>query len=618
MKKVVISHIDNNIISKEGTDYINLTPSDMPGYISEIIENINDTTIIWIQDLQLYGKSVVKTLYHMGYKDVTADSPAVKEMPQPSFKYITTDKGVFYNIIIRTHKKTCYIYNVNMMLANLDNNAIIEAWGIKDDSRDISERLTDAINTGITMLGGFQSKKTPYTLSMVASRKWREIEGLYKCDNLVDCNKTLTPVNMTLAQYIRKSYEAGWNYLNNVSRETYKHQLIRVYDVNSLYPYTAATRPLPWGAPHFFKGTPWDEIKDTNKYYYFLRVRISFKLKDKSFPYIQKRGDFLHKPTDYISEGKHLTLTLTCTDWELIQRHYEVSDVEYVDGVYFRVCRHVFNDFVSHYYILKQTATDPGTRRIAKMIINGAIGTLAKRATRINVIYSYDNNGNVHPHYQESVNPSPCYIHIASAILSYAREYTYEAACANYDRFLYSDTDSIHLYGVFTPVGIRVDDKKLGAWKLEKQGDDAYYIKKKTYIIHSRDGYHITMAGVTNEYQRFIEDIMTYDDATVQSNALAGDYGTTIKNIYSPEWHGKTIENPFNGRICQVFETSEDNKLLENMREELSDISDKIISLQYIAYPTGQRECDNFNIQQKIVWMELSDRERLHPKAEVL
>lgn len=647
MRKIVLVHIQNNIMIKDNSEHIELKRENMPEYLSNIISTTKEQTIMWVQDLNLYGKSIVKLLYGMNYEDQTLYNPPVKEMRQPGYKYICSDSGIYYNIIIRIHKKTVYIYNVNNLLSNLDNQETCNAWG---ETGQVSlKELADAAEKGIEMMNGWQSRKTPYTVSMVALRAWKSIEGLYQCPDLVNMRECKSPIQgMNLDDYIRKSYQSGWNYINyDIPREKYAHKGIKVYDVNSLYPWAAANNFLPWGSPTFFTGKPEKELEKDDRYY-FIRIKIACELKPGSYPYIKYKGSgyYTERNSGYISTTNRIIydrkgqkkevknellpdgteqpimieLVLSKTDWHVIQRHYTIKQVKFLDGVWFRTCRCLFNDYVNYYYKIKSETKDPGMRRVSKMMQNGVIGTLAKKAERTNLYYDYDKSGNLEPNYIKSSSPSPSYIHIASSILSYAREKTYEAACANYEHFLYSDTDSLHIYGDEPVSGIEVDAKKLGAWKLEKSGDDVAYLKLKTYIIHNDAGYHITMCGVSHEYGLLIDDILSYmSDDYIQNQALAGKYGDDIKDIFEYAPRGEIVEHPITGKIYEVYEKPKTMDLLNSMITDINSCNDRIMSLLYTTYPSGAHECtnDDFNISYRTFWLSQSSREDLHIKDKM-
>ena len=82
----------------------------------------------------------------------------------------------------------------------------------------------------------------------------------------------------------------------------------------------------------------------------------------------------------------------------------------------------------------------------------------------------------------------PVYVPYAAFCTSWARSITIRAAQQNYDRFIYADTDSIHLIG--DAEGIEVDDNALGAWKLEGKFYGGKYLRAKTYL-HFDEDHHI-------------------------------------------------------------------------------------------------------------------------------
>lgn len=76
----------------------------------------------------------------------------------------------------------------------------------------------------------------------------------------------------------------------------------------------------------------------------------------------------------------------------------------------------------------------------------------------------------------------PVYTAMGAFITAYAREKTIRSGQAVYDRFIYADTDSLHLTGYDAPVGMDVHPTHLGAWKHEGVFCDSKYIRAKTYM----------------------------------------------------------------------------------------------------------------------------------------
>lgn len=76
----------------------------------------------------------------------------------------------------------------------------------------------------------------------------------------------------------------------------------------------------------------------------------------------------------------------------------------------------------------------------------------------------------------------PVYTAMGAFITAYAREKTIRSAQAVYDRFIYADTDSLHLIGHEVPDGLEVHPSKLGAWKNEGRFTNSKYLRAKTYM----------------------------------------------------------------------------------------------------------------------------------------
>ena len=107
-------------------------------------------------------------------------------------------------------------------------------------------------------------------------------------------------------------------------------------------------------------------------------------------------------------------------------------------------------------------------------------------------------DGNLLEYLSESI-----YLPIASFITSYARDVLIEAVNSVYDRFLYCDTDSIHILG-YEPPNIPIHEKDLGYWKFEGKFINAKYIGAKRYaeLIENENGetkWDIKCCGVSSD-----------------------------------------------------------------------------------------------------------------------
>ena len=314
-------------------------------------------------------------------------------------------------------------------------------------------------------------------------------------------------------EYIRKSYKGGWCYLVEGAND-------RIYtdgttaDVNSLYPsmmHSESGNVYPHGKPIFFKGEPPEKAKLPNRYY-FIRIRTRFYIKEGKLPFIQIKGNPRYKATEMLTtsdfkdrktgqyfkffydkngvkQDSIVELTLTCTDWILMQEHYDLVDLEILDGCWFFARTGMFDEYINKYKEIKMTSTG-AQRQIAKLFLNNLYGKLATSPiSSFKVAYLKDDES-LGYQIQCAEDKEPVYIAAGSAITSYSRNFTIRAAQANYHGanergFKYADTDSIHCDLAPDEIkGIKVDDNDFCCWELESGWDKAIFVRQKTYIEH--------------------------------------------------------------------------------------------------------------------------------------
>lgn len=303
--------------------------------------------------------------------------------------------------------------------------------------------------------------------------------------------------------YVHKAYQGGWCYVN----PKYRRRLIQwglVYDVNSLYPsvmHSISGSRYPVGHGTYCYGKIPNSVLYDKKKYSFIRIRCRFKLKDKCFPWLHIRNSVYYKGNEnlYTSDvrwqGKYYRyhinkdgelldtvqeLTLTMTDYLLLLDTYYLYDVEYLDYMWFNSTVGIFDEYINKYAEIKMNS-DGFMRQLAKLFLNNLYG---KFATSDNSSYKVPYLGldnTVHFELIEEHEKKVGYIPVGAAITSYARNFTIRHAIANYDRFIYADTDSIHLIGVEEPKMIEEHPTALCKWKCEGKFDIAFYERQKMY-----------------------------------------------------------------------------------------------------------------------------------------
>lgn len=351
--------------------------------------------------------------------------------------------------------------------------------------------------------------------------------------------------------YIRKSYRGGWCYLVEGKENQIKYNGTTA-DVNSLYPSMMSSESgnkYPCGQPIFWKGNEIpDEAWKPNRFF-FVRIKTRFYLKDGYLPFIQIKGNPLYKGTESLKtsdvydavENKYVRyytdlegnvcdtaveLVLTQTDYILIQEHYELVDCEILDGCYFGTVTGIFDAYIEKYKKIKQTSTG-ALRQIAKLFLNNLYGKMASSDDSSFKVAYLDENDVVNYFRVSEHNKRVGYIPIGSAITSYARNFTIRAAQKNYygvDKpgFIYADTDSIHCDLKPEDVrGIKVHESNFCCWKLESCWDEAIFTRQKTYIEHvthedlqpiEKPYYNVKCAGMPTKCKNLF--LKSFEDLT--------------------------------------------------------------------------------------------------------
>lgn len=318
----------------------------------------------------------------------------------------------------------------------------------------------------------------------------------------------------SIGDYIRNSYRGGWCYAVEEKTNIPYHNGTTA-DVNSLYPsmmHSESGNKYPIGMPQFWIGNyiP-DEAKD-GKHYYFIRIRTEFQIRPKYLPCIQIKNSPYYRPNEWlrtsdihslVDDGYHkrrkkltgeitdtsVLLTLTQTDFALIQEHYELYNCTILDGCYFKAYAGIFDEYIDKYREIKVNSKG-AKREIAKLFLNNLYGKMATSTDSSFKVAYLKPDSSLGYFTVVEYNKKPGYIPVGSAITSYARNFTIRAAQQNYhgissDGFIYADTDSIHCNLPPDKLrGIKVDNNAFCCWKLESCWDEAVFIRQKTYAEH--------------------------------------------------------------------------------------------------------------------------------------
>ena len=305
-------------------------------------------------------------------------------------------------------------------------------------------------------------------------------------------------------QYIRESYHGGMTTVVK-GKENVVFGGGCTYDYNSMYPSQMIAHKYPYGMPHWFSHKIPEEAYENDRYY-FVRIRTRFYLKENMLPTVQIKGNVLYNSREWLTtsdvdgkkfyigvDGKlhrtEVTMTMTMTDFKLLQEHYRLEDCVILDGCWFDTKAGMFDEYVNYWADKKIKAVNKAERLISKLFLNNLYGKFSQSNKNEYKVYHMCEDGIMRSEILEDKRPKePGYIPVGAAITAYAREALIEAGQANYEYLVYMDTDSIHCCCKTDKIkGIKIHDSDLGAWKLETTWDEGIFVRAKTYVEHIYD-----------------------------------------------------------------------------------------------------------------------------------
>ena len=242
-------------------------------------------------------------------------------------------------------------------------------------------------------------------------------------------------------------------------------------------------------------------------------ITCSFEIKKDRIPTIQiKNKSMYFMANEYLetSYNKIVALVLTNIDLKLFLEQYNVYDLKYVAGWKFKSLTGMFKDYVDKWITIKNQATiegNKGQRTLAKLMLNSLYGKFGTSLDVQSKIPYLGDDEVIHYTLSEEEQKDGLYVPLASFVTAYAREKTIRTSQAiktysiekyGIDKYIYSDTDSIH-----TTLSIeelekfcQIDNVKLGYWKNEGYATRAKFVRQKCYIEEIEGKLKITCAGM--------------------------------------------------------------------------------------------------------------------------
>lgn len=494
------------------------------------------------------------------------------DMPDNSYKYMISHLGQWYSITIKTGGKIIEIRDslkllpftlkrIGQSFKTKHQKLEMEYTGYRFAGCEITKEEQEYIRNDVLVLKEaleimFSEGHNKMTIGSCCLSEYKKITGETKYDlwfpDLSQVEYECGDDNNGLHRYkadefIRKSYKGGWCYLVK-GKENKVYTKGVTADVNSLYPSMMSSESgnyYPVGEPTFWVGNYIPIERISGDRYYFVHFRTRFYIKDGYLPFVQIKDNLFYRSTEMLetsdvldtNTGRYIShindngvlkpmtveLTMTCTDWILLNEHYDLYDLEIIDGCWFEGRIGIFDEYIEKYK--QQKMTSKGARReLAKLFLNNLYGKMAS-GDNSSFKYAYKkDDGTIGFVDMIEHNKKLGFIPVGSAITSYARNFTIRTAQKNYHGvnergFIYADTDSIHCdLDPSELVSVPVHDTEFCHWKLESLWDRAYFVRQKTYIEHivaenlepiEQPYYNIKCAGMPAQCKELFIDSLT-------------------------------------------------------------------------------------------------------------
>lgn len=475
----------------------------------EWLENKN--TVCYFHNLKFDGEFILSWLFNHGYEHDEGEEGINRRLytnAPKTFQTLITDTGLFYSITVIFAKKNKKYQKVtfydSLKKLPFKVSVISKAFDLEDEKLTIDYDAPRPVGHVLT------EEERQYIVNdcrIVSEALHIQIDkGLKKMTNASDAMgwfkasigakqfEYLFPtLPIELDSDIRRAYKGGFVYLKPEHKNARGLKGLTL-DVNSLYPSVMYECKLPFGYPMYFEGKP--EVKDGDPYDLFIvRLRARFRVKPKHLPTIQLKNNYRFIATEYITEScvrnargkiiddEPVELVLTSVDLALFLDHYDIldDDLEYISGFKFKSKVGIFKEYIDYWSEIKATSTG-ALRQLAKLMLNSLYGKFATNPKTRQKIPFMDEDGVVRYRFSDESLRDPVFTAMGAFITAYARNKTIRSGQRVYDRFIYADTDSLHLIGDDIPEGLEVHPSKLGAWKHEGTFTDSKYIRAKTYM----------------------------------------------------------------------------------------------------------------------------------------
>lgn len=447
---------------------------------------INESSSFYFHNLKFDGEFIIHYLLTHGFVHVNEKKLGVNQ-----FSTIISDLNVFYCIKVKFKEEVIISFFDSLKLLNFSVEEVAKAFNLSIKKLEIDYKAKREKGHKITDEEKEYLKHDVMIMSLALEKMFEmKITRMTIASNAMNFFKDTISKKRFEEWFkpplydkdLRQAYKGGFTYLNEIYRGKEVKEGI-VLDVNSLYPSVMYYSPMPYGEGIYFDGK---YVPDKLYNLYIQNITCQFRIKKDMIPTIQIKNNLSFVPTEYLlsSNGESINLTLTNVDLKLFLEHYDIYDVSYNWGWKYKSSTKIFKRYIDYWNELKVKATKEGNkplRTIAKLMLNSLYGKFAASPEGRSKIPYLDNNI-VKYKLSELEERTAYYLPISIFITSWARDRTIRSAQAVYHRFIYADTDSLHLEGTDIPENLLISDTELGKWKIESTFKRGKYLRQKCYI----------------------------------------------------------------------------------------------------------------------------------------
>lgn len=274
---------------------------------------------------------------------------------------------------------------------------------------------------------------------------------------------------------LRRGYHGGLCKVKKSIRGRLVEGPGRVYDINSLYPTILLNENLPVGEPIFYEanGLPPDGL-------WIAEILASFSLKPDGEPCLIDENSRIRE------SGSVVRLIMTSVEYELYTEIYDFHLLDVGWCFQFRGKTGLFENYVNLFRGRKEASPPGSVSRVqAKQYLNRLVGKFGYRSKPTRKSIRLDGDQWVeyvpftpHPNPRATMHG---YLPLAMFVNAYGRARMTRAIKLAGERFLYCDTDSLHVLGDYPIEELDIHDSRFGAWKLEHRFTEAFYNRPRQY-----------------------------------------------------------------------------------------------------------------------------------------